>query len=311
MERAEERRKEDKKRKRKERERKTKKDNERSNQEERKYKTTQARSDKEVGKRPSEWTKPYIDRNWRNEKIYTGKGEKDWYKKADKEKLPAQIVISWIDRRTSRREIYRELCRYGSIYDIALVKTGNWKRCFVTYDLKREARKAMNGLTNQNHSNFGLLNGVVANWAYREANGEQLSTGSSINISVKISENNQKRNRIIVEGVMTKGKDWKTNLLQSLKMENMIEEEDIQNGEIEDCQEIEEGIAMIVARDHYAADKIYLCRPENLYSRLTIKRRFNVKLRREVKDDKEWKLLKEEERDWKNERKRKREGKKW
>lgn len=247
--------------------------------------------------------KPYIDRNWREEKIEINRKDKEWYSRANKEKLPAQIVISQLNIGTSRIEIYNELIHEGSIYDIVLMKSGNKKRCFITFDKREHARNALESIARRSYRYTGTFSGAAVNWAYRDAHGETLIEGSNVRLDLKVDSNNRTRHKVVIEGVETNGKRWKGELLNRLRHERMIFDD-----ELDDIREIEklgEGCAMIKTKYDQLADRLYLCRPENRETRLTIKRRFNVILREEAKNERKWEEMKEQERKWKEERWRK------
>lgn len=254
--------------------------------------------------------KPYIDKNWRKEKKPINWEDEEWYRKADKEKLPAQIVISRLYKRASRIDLYRELIRDGAIYDIQLIKNGSEKRCFVTFDRKSDARYAVQTIMMKSSKNEGVLSGTVVNWAYRDAHGEKLYEGSNVQLAMKVRSNNRKRNKIIIEGVDTSGSKWEGRLIDTLRHERLIDDKHLEDQEIRECIKLDEGYVMIRTMDEYLADRLYLNRPESREAKIIIKRRFNVILSKEIKDDRTWKKLKEEEATWKKDRRKWRDEKK-
>merc|ERR1711994_830278 len=251
--------------------------------------------------------KLYIERNWREEEIEINKKDKEWYSRANKEKLPAQIVISQLNIGTSRIEIYKELIDEGSIYDIALMKNGNKKRCFITFDKKKYARNALETIARRSNRCAGTFSGAAVNWAYRDAQGETLIEGSNARLALKVDSNNRTRHKAII-GVETNGKRWKGELMNRLRHERMIYDDELDD--IRKIEKLGEGCAMIKTNNDYLADRLYLCRPENRETRLAIKRRFNVILREEARNEREWEEMKEQERIWKEERWRKKVEKK-
>merc|ERR1712228_39704 len=244
--------------------------------------------------------KLYIDRNWREEKIEINKKDKEWYSRANKEKLPAQIVISQLNIGTSRIEIYKELIDEGSIYDIALMKNGNKKRCFITFDKRKYARNALETIARRSNRRTGTFSGATVNWAYRDAHGEALIEGSNVRLDLKVDSNNRTRHKVVIEGVETNGKRWKGELLNRLRHERMIFDDELDD--IRKIEKLGEGCAMIKTKYDQLADRLYLCRPENREARITIKRRFNVILREEAMNERKWDEMKEQERIWKEER---------
>merc|ERR1711994_354532 len=176
--------------------------------------------------------KLYIDRNWREEEIEINKKDKEWYSRANKEKLPAQIVISQLNIGTSRIEIYKELIDEGSIYDIALMKNGNKKRCFITFDKKKYARNALETIARRSNRCAGTFSGAAVNWAYRDAQGETLFEGSNARLAWKVDSNNRTRHKAIIEGVKkifeklnekVKEIDKKEGELEILKLQKEVE----------------------------------------------------------------------------------------
>merc|ERR1712228_567481 len=192
--------------------------------------------------------KPYIDKNWREEKIEINRKDKEWYSGANKEKLPAQIVISQLNIGTSRIELYNELIHEGSIYDIALMKNGNKKRCFITFDKRKHARKALETIARRSNRRTGTFSGAAVNWAYRDAHGEALIEGSNARLDLKVDSNNR------------------------IRHERMIHDDELDD--IRKIEKLGEGCAMIKTKYDQLADRLYLCRPENRETRITIKRRF-------------------------------------
>merc|ERR1712083_107630 len=138
--------------------------------------------------------------------------------------------------------------------------------------------------------------------------GETLIEGSNVRLDLKVDSNNITRHKVIIEGVETSGKRWKGERLNRLRHERMIYDEELDG--IRKIEKLGEGCAMIKTKNDYLADRLYLCRPENRETRLAIKRRFNVILREEARNERKWEEMKEQERLWKEERWRKKVEKK-
>merc|ERR1711994_1056194 len=81
-------------------------------------------------------------------------------------------------------------------------------------------------------------------------------------------------------------------LLNRLRHERMIYDDELDD--IRKIEKLGEGCAMIKTKYDQLADRLYLCRPENRETRITIKRRFNVILREEAKNERKWDEMKEE-----------------
>merc|ERR1712018_227557 len=88
--------------------------------------------------------------------------------------------------------------------------------------------------------------------------------------------------------------------MNRLRHERMIYDDELDD--IRTIEKLGEGCAMIKTNNDYLADRLYLCRPENRETRLAIKRRFNVILREEARNERECrkkKTMKGERKEWK------------
>ena len=188
------------------------------------------------------------------------------------------------------------------------MKNGNKKRCFITFDKRKHARKALETIARRSNRRTGTFSGAAVNWAYRDAHGEALIEGSNVRLDLKVDSNNRTRHKVIIEGVETNGKRWNGELMNRLRHERMIYDDELDD--IRKIEKLGEGCVMIKTKNDYLADRLYLCRPENRETRLTIKRRFNVILREEARNERKWEEMKEQERIWKEERWRKKVEKK-
>ena len=122
---------------------------------------------------------------------------------------------------------------------------------------------------------------------------------SNRNLACKIAKHNQKRNKVVIERIDTEKEGWEDVLINELRERRIVKDAKLTRGDILRCDAIERGCALITTKTNSMTDKMYLCRPESQRTMLTIKRRFNVIMMSESKNEKEWYRLKEQEQQWK------------
>ena len=127
------------------------------------------------------------------------------------------------------------------MFDIAMVRARGELRCFVTMDKKSEAREAIKIIQRGQQRVGNTFEGTVVNCAYKDRNGKTMKEGSNKTLVCTVEKHKKKRNKVVVEGIETTRSYWQGDIIEQLRRSGIINDKELEEGEIEEMENIKGG----------------------------------------------------------------------